>query len=73
MQNFFDANREELSKVQLSVEGTKVTISAPAKFELTPLFCLYILPHKRTGNLNQQNFVLRPPLWLAVANEYTNA
>lgn len=40
MQNFFDANRDRLSEVQVLVEGTKVTISAPASFELARLFYL---------------------------------
>jgi len=40
MQNFFDANRDRLSEVQVLVEGDKVTISAPASFELLRLFYL---------------------------------
>ena len=51
MQNFFDANREQLSKVQVIVEGTKVTISGPAKFELARLF--YLGSEKGDGDIGQ--------------------
>ena len=40
MQNFFDANRTQLDKVKTLTEGTKVTISAPASFNLKRLFYL---------------------------------
>jgi len=40
MQNFFDANRSRLQDVTVSAEGTQVTISAPAGFNLARLFYL---------------------------------
>jgi hypothetical protein len=51
MQNFFDANQEQLPQVQVIVEGTKVTISAPAKFELARLF--YLGSEKGDGDIGQ--------------------
>ena len=51
MQNFFDANRERLSQVRVLVEGTKVTISAPGKFELARLF--YLGSEKGDGDIGQ--------------------
>ena len=51
MQNFFDANREQLSEVQVIVEGTTVTISAPARFELARLF--YLGSEKGDGDIGQ--------------------
>jgi len=40
MQNFFDANRQQLSAVKVHVDGAHVTISAPAAFDLIRLFYL---------------------------------
>lgn len=40
MQNFFDANRDHLTEIQVLVEGSTVTISAPTAFELVRLFYL---------------------------------
>lgn len=51
MQNFFDANREQLSKIQVLVEGTKVTLSGPSKFELARLF--YLGSEKGDGDIGQ--------------------
>jgi hypothetical protein len=51
MQNFFDANRDQLAKVQVLVEGTKVTISGPAQFELARLF--YLGSEKGDGDIGQ--------------------
>lgn len=38
MQNFFDANRERLKEVKVSVDGSDVMISAPASYNLEHLF-----------------------------------
>ena len=38
MQNFFDANRDCLSKVRVDVHGSDVTISAPTSYNLEHLF-----------------------------------
>jgi len=51
MQNFFDANREQLDRVEVLVEGNKVTISAPARFELARLF--YLGSEKGDGDVGQ--------------------
>src|ERR1039458_4380028 len=51
MQNFFDANHERLTQVRVLVEGTKVTISGPAKFELARLF--YLGSEKGDGDIDQ--------------------
>ena len=40
MQNFYDANRDNPTSIRIEVEEDKVTISAPAKFELARLFYL---------------------------------
>lgn len=40
MENFFDANRERLSEVKVEVEGSRVTVSAPASYNLERLFYL---------------------------------
>jgi hypothetical protein len=40
MQNFFDANRSQLDKIQILVDGTTVRITAPTPFELLRLFYL---------------------------------
>lgn len=44
MQNFFDANRDQLSEFRVIVEDTEVTISGPAPFELLRLSERMILP-----------------------------
>ena len=51
MQNFIDANRERLSEVKVLVEGTKVTITAPAGFELERLF--YFGSEKGDGDVGK--------------------
>ena len=38
MQNFFDANRGQLDEVKVGVDGSDVTISAPALYDLEHLF-----------------------------------
>jgi len=40
MQNFFDANRDDLEAVQVETRGKVVEVSAPAAFELERLFYL---------------------------------
>lgn len=40
LQNFYDANREELDSVKVAVKGLRVEVSAPARFELERLFYL---------------------------------
>ena len=40
MQNFFDANRDQLSEVKTEVNGKQVTISGPTAFNLMRLFYL---------------------------------
>jgi hypothetical protein len=51
LQNFFDANRHQLDEVKVDVEGSKVTISAPADFELERLF--YLGSEKGEGDIGQ--------------------
>ena len=51
MQNFFDANPEQLAQVRVLVEGNKVTVSAPARFELARLF--YLGSEKGDGDIGQ--------------------
>lgn len=40
LQNFYDANRENLDAVKVAVKGHRVEVSAPATFELDRLFYL---------------------------------
>ena len=40
MQNFYDANRERLAEVHVELQGPNVRITAPAPFNLEPLFYL---------------------------------
>lgn len=40
MQNFFDANKDRLSEVNVNVDGSLVTITAPTSFDLMRLFYL---------------------------------
>ena len=40
MQNFFDANRDRLSDIDINIEGSQVTITAPTQFNLMRLFYL---------------------------------
>ena len=40
LQNFYDANRDQLHKINIDVEGRVVRISAPAEFDLGLLFYL---------------------------------
>ena len=40
MQNFFDANRDRLADIDINIEGSQVTISAPTQFSLMRLFYL---------------------------------
>jgi len=40
MQNFFDANREQLDDVSVSDSGRDITVSAPTVFNLDRLFYL---------------------------------
>jgi len=40
MQNFFDANQDRLSDIDINIEGSQVTITAPTPFNLKRLFYL---------------------------------
>ena len=39
MQNFFDANRNQLSDIKVNIEGSYVSIIAPTVFNLMRLAC----------------------------------
>ena len=51
MQNFFDANRNQLSDIKVNIEGSYVSIIAPTVFDLMRLACPRWLKKRMRKNL----------------------
>jgi len=51
LQNFYDANRDQVESIRVSVDGLRATISAPTGYNLERLF--YLGSEKQAGDIGQ--------------------
>ena len=51
LQNFYDANRDQVESIRVLVDGLRVTISAPTGYNLERLF--YLGSEKQAGDIGQ--------------------